>query len=85
MLNKENNYVEWVLLMVNLEDTQEHIANLIDELHDRGYIDEVDFKIQISHIYGHLNRIYNSRNHTGEISNEQWQQYSKFPIDIELI
>ncbi len=85
MLNKENNYVEWVLLMVNLEDTQEHIANLIDELHDRGYIDEVDFKIQIAHIYGHLNRIYYSRNHIGEISSEQWQQYSRFPTDIEPI
>ena len=29
-IDRENNYVEWVLLITNLEDTQEHIGKLID-------------------------------------------------------
>ncbi len=71
--------------MYELEDTKEHLSNLINDLHSSKYLDETDFKIQIAHIYSHLNRIYNSRNHTGEISDEEFLQYSEFPTDIKPI
>ena len=85
MIDKKTNPVEWAILMYGLEDTKEHLSNLIDELHSKKYLDETDFKIKIGHIYSHLNRIYHSRNHVGEISDKEWLQYSRFPKDIEPI
>ena len=85
MINQTSNPVEWALLMYELDDTKEHLSNLIDQLNSTKHFDETDFKIQISHVYGHLNRIYHRRNHIGDIDDKEWMQYSKFPADIEPI
>ena len=77
MINEKSHPVEWALLMYELEDTQEHLSNLINELHSKKHLDKIDFEIKISHIYGHLNRIYHSRNHVGEISDKEFIEYSK--------
>ena len=85
MIDKKSNPVAWAMLIYELEDTKEHLSNLTDALHSTKCIDETNFKIQISHIYGHLNRIYHSRNYTGEISEEKLLEYSRFPTDIDPI
>ena len=85
MIDKKSNPVEWSLLMYELEDAKEHLSNLIDELYLTKHFNETDFKIKIGHIYGHLNRIYHSCNHVGEVSDEEWLEYSRFPTDIEPI
>ena len=85
MINKKTNPIEWALLMYELEDTKEHLSNLIEALQSAKHINENDFKIQIAHIYGHLNRIHHSRSHIGEIGEEKFIEYSRFPTDIEPI
>ncbi len=85
MINKKENPVEWALMMYELEETEEHLSDLMKVLQSKEAIDEPDFKVQISHIYTHLNRIYNSRNHVGEITDKDSYKYSYFPKDIKPV
>jgi len=85
MLNKKSNPVEWTSLMYELEDAKEHLSNLIAELDSKQNLDEADLKIQMGHVYAHLNRVFNSRNHIGEISTKEFVEYSKFPVDIDSV
>ena len=85
MINKSDNPVEWALLMYELDDAQEHINELLAEIKDKNNVEENDYKICIGHIYSHLNRATNSRNHIGEISDNEFIEYSKFPQDVSPI
>jgi len=50
---------------------------------NNGKIDETDYQIQLSHIFTHLNRGWNSRNKISEYSDEECKVFSAFPKDIE--
>jgi hypothetical protein len=51
-----------------------------------GRIDDEAFAAQIGHAYAHLNRIWHRRNDPGdEISDENWEQFSRFPTDIDPV
>ena len=85
MINNEQNPVEWALLMYQLGDLIEHLQNLESQMAKDDSIDEIDYKIQLSHIYRHLNTVWNSRNRTHEATEEDFDKESKFPVDIEPI
>ncbi|MGF1542539.1 MAG: hypothetical protein ACFCU5_19195 [Pleurocapsa sp.] len=85
MINKQDNPVEWTLLMYELEETKEHISKLIEDWYSPEDFDEIDFKVQIAHIYTDLNRIYHSRDRVGKISDKEFVRHSRFPVDIEPI
>ena len=85
MIENEQNPVEWSQLLYELEDAKEHIDNLANQMNKEGRIDEVDFKIQLGHIYSHLNRAWNSRNRKEEFTDEAFENESKFPTDLSPI
>lgn len=85
MINKENNSVEWSGLMYELEDASEHLEVLISEMKDDPDFDEIDFKIQLQHIFSHLNRAWHRQNFDRQISEEEWMAASKFPNDLDTI
>jgi len=85
MINNNTNPVEWALLMYELEDAKEHLQDLIDEMADSRAFDETDFRIQLGHVYAHLNRSWNARNYEGEVSDENRDKFSSFPTDLEPI
>ena len=68
MLDKNNNYVEWTMLMYELGEAKEHLQKLIDEEIKQKDFDETEFRIAIAHIYSHLNRAWNMRNQTEELT-----------------
>lgn len=82
MIENEKNPAEWAQLLYELDDAKEHIENLAREMSEKGKIEEIEFKIQIGHIYSHLNRVWNSRNREGESTNETFENESNFPIDL---
>ncbi len=84
MINGKDNPVEWAMLSYELEDVIEHLKEISGQFSGDGDIDEEDFKVRIGHVYAHLNRIWNARNHIGQISIEQSDQYTQFPKDITL-
>lgn len=84
MITPDKNPVEWAMFMYELEDAQEHLTNLIKMLNNTRLTDESDFKVQLFHIYEHLNRSWHSRNTIGEISSDQWKKNSQLPKNLNL-
>ena len=85
MINEKQNPVEWALLLYGLVDLQEHTQNLLDQMNRDGECSEEDFAVQVGHIYAHLNRVWNSRHHTGEVDDAQFLAHSQFPKDIDHV
>lgn len=83
MINSKLNPVEWSSLLYELEDAKEHLESLISEMVTDGQINEVEYKVQISHVFSHLNRSWNSRNKIGKSTEKEHELYAKFPKDIE--
>ncbi len=71
--------------MYELEDAQEHLMNLCKEMNCNSEYSDIEFQIDIAHIYSHLNRAWNGRNATEKQSDDEvlWRQWSQFPTDIE--
>jgi len=82
LINKTENPVEWALLNYQLSDALEHLNELITTSMEAEDFNETDFRIELAHIYSHLNRAWNMRNLEGEMSSEKFKQFSSFPKDI---
>ena len=84
MISKKDNYAEWALLMYELDDAKEHLETLMREMTDDPEYDEANFRVDLGHIYSHLNRAWNARNRLGaEWTQEQQEELSQFPTDID--
>jgi hypothetical protein len=83
MIDRKSNPNEWSAFLYELEDAKEHLETLITQLNEKGEIDEEDFKIQLSHIYAHVNRSWNIRNLKSDFSARESALLSQFPSDIE--
>ncbi len=86
MINQSDHPVAWALLLYEIDEAREHLEGLAKHMSESGRIDDEDFKVQMGHVYGHLNRIWHRRNEDSEeITDEQRDNFSKFPTDIEPI
>lgn len=83
MINKQNAPVEWAALMYELEDAQEHLTALISEMNAADDFDEVDLRIQLGHVFSHLNRAWHCRDKAHGLNQEEWQDASRFPSDLD--
>ena len=72
-------------MLMELDEAKEHIETLKEQLHRDGSIEEEDFKIQLFHTISHLNRLWNGRNHSGEINQELHSELSKTPTDFRPV
>ena len=88
MIDPQRDPLAWAMLMYELEDAHEHLGKLIREMK----ADEVAFRIDLGHIYAHLNRAWNLRAKTDawhDSSNPGWNtEYEAaraFPTDLEPI
>ncbi|MFZ6844827.1 hypothetical protein [Undibacterium sp. RuTC16W] len=85
MINKEANPVEWAGLMYELEDASEHLAALIVDMEKDPEFDETVLRIQLGHVFSHLNRAWHRRDLNRDFVDEEWTNASKFPNDLEPI
>lgn len=88
MIDPQRDPLAWSMLMYELEDAHEHLGNLIREMK----ADEVAFRIDLGHVYAHLNRAWNLRDKDDawhDASNPDWNtEYDAaraFPTDLEPI
>ncbi|RZJ59762.1 MAG: hypothetical protein EOO58_03675 [Hymenobacter sp.] len=84
MLNEQTAPVAWALLLYELDDARDGIKSLLRDMTEDKEFDEIDFRIHMAHIYGHLNRAWNGRNatdqqHEADALPEEW---NAFPIDL---
>ena len=73
------------MLISELEDVQEHTEALMNDLINKGALDEIEYGIGIGHIYSHLNRAWHRREFKDDLSEKEWEKASKFPTDLEPI
>jgi hypothetical protein len=85
MINAKEHPVEWVMLNNGINDVIEHLQSLSREMNRDSDFDEIEFRIHLNHIYAHLNRLWNSRNHIGHLSEADFERYSQYPAEIEVI
>jgi hypothetical protein len=85
MINSKDNNVVWALLIMDMDEAREHLEDLTNQMSKDGEIDEAEFAAHLGHVYAHLNRIWNSRNKTEEISSDEWSDYSQFPKDLQPV
>ena len=72
--------------MYELDDAKEHLETLMHEMTEDPEFAEEDYRVQLGHIYSHLNRAWNTRDRLGtEWTDEQFQELSRFPQDIAPI
>ena len=85
MIDKRTDPVAWATFMYELEDAQEHLLTLCKQLNSNNEYGDIEFQIDLAHVYSHLNRAWNGRNATEEQSDDEslWHQWSQFPTDIE--
>jgi hypothetical protein len=83
MIERKSNPNEWSTLLYELDDAKEHLESLVSQLNGAGKIDEEDFKIQLSHIYAHVNRSWNIRNIESDFKSQESAKLSHFPTDLD--
>ncbi len=83
MITKEQASVEWAMLMYELDDAREHLERLMDEMNTDPEYDEGNFRVDLGHIFSHLNRAWHRRNLIGELKGDEWHEASKFPTDLD--
>ncbi|HTD03457.1 hypothetical protein [Undibacterium sp.] len=83
MISKENAPVAWAALMYELENAHEHLAALISKLDSEAYYDEVNLRIDLGHVFSHLNRAWHRRDKIENLTEEQWLRAGQFPTDLD--
>ncbi|KQQ35991.1 hypothetical protein ASF61_07175 [Duganella sp. Leaf126] len=83
MISKETAPEAWATLMYELEDAQEHLTSLISKMNSDTEYDEVNLRIDLVHVFSHLNRAWNRRDASGDTNEENWQRDSQFPTDLK--
>jgi len=83
MIESKENPVEWAGLMYELDDLKDHLESLINVMNENGEIQKEEYRIQIGHLYAHLNRAWNSRNATSDEVENNIEMFTKFPKDIK--
>ena len=85
MISHDSHPIEWCSFIDELDDAREHLEDLVRELVETGRCDEADLRVHLGHVFAHLNRAWNSRSLSGEITDELWSAYSAFPADLDPI
>ena len=82
-LTAEPDYLAWANTVQQLDEARLHLTQLIDQMQAEQRICTIDLGIQLGHIYGHLNRVWNGK-HVHEGNADAWNtdEHSQFPTDI---
>lgn len=83
MINKSEHPVGWAMLMHELEDAQEHLAQLIANMDSDPDYGEGNLRVDLGHIYAHLNRAWHRRDVEEDLPDNGFEAASQFPKDLE--
>ena len=88
MTDKTADPVAWALFVTELEDAADALATVLREVERDGY-GEPELRVDLGHVYAHLNRAWHSRNATDEAAlgptDEQEWAWSRFPSDLDPV
>ncbi|GAA5004703.1 hypothetical protein GCM10025793_11680 [Lysobacter lycopersici] len=73
----------WSFLLYELSDAQEHLGTLLKEIIENPEYGEEELRIDLGHVFAHLNRAWYRRNVPHDFPESDWDKASAFPSDIE--
>jgi hypothetical protein len=85
MINRIDNPVGWAMLLSDLEDAHEHLGNLIKEITANPEYGEPELRIDLGHVYAHLNRAWRRREIAEDFTDSEWVAAGEFPNDLEPV
>jgi len=85
MINRNESPLGWAAMVYELADAHEHLGNLLKVIEKDPNFSEEDFRIQLGHIYAHLNRGWRCRLIAEEMTEGEWESGREFPDDIKPI
>ncbi len=85
MINRKNNPVGWALLLDELTDAHEHLGDLLKEISRDPDYSEGNLRIDLGHVYAHLNRAWFRRAVPEDFPMSKWDTATRFPGDLEPV
>ena len=85
MINRNDNPVQWALLIGELNEAHEHLGKLISEMTTDTTYDESHLRVDMGHIVAHLNRAWVRRNCIRDLTDEEWDAFREYPQDLRPI
>lgn len=83
LLKCKEDQVAWSLFLQSLDDGAEHLAALVKEISSNPDYSEEELRVDLGHVFAHLNRAWNSRHTPRELSDVEWEELRRFPSDLE--
>jgi hypothetical protein len=83
MIDRNADALEWALLRFKLNEAREHLDILIKDMDTNPEFGEIEFGIDLAHIYAHLNQAWNGRGKKGEWSESDFDLFSQYPSRLE--
>ena len=85
MINRNDNPVGWAMFLSELEDAHEHLGDLIKEMTADLEYGEPELRIDLGHVYAHLNRAWRRRLVAEDLTEAEWEDARAFPNDLEPV
>jgi len=74
---------------LHLREAAEQLNDTIQAMNNDADYDIGDFRVEMSHLYNHLNTAWNGRDQTDEqfkeCTDEDFSRFRKFPTDEDLL
>ena len=85
MINSEDNPVQWALWLEELNEAHEHLGELIKRLGSEANYDEARLRVDMGHVMAHLNRTWARRNSTGDLTEDEFEAFREYHLDLRPI
>ena len=85
MIKHDRNSRGRSLFLYELSDAHEHLGNLLKEASENPDYAEEDLRIDLGHVYAHLNRAWYRRNLAEDFPESDWDIATQFPGDLDPV
>ena len=85
MIDSKNHPLGWSSLFYELSDAHEHLGVLLANISGDPTYSEVEFRIELGHVYAHLNRAWYRRNIPNDFPESDRNLASSFPGDLDPV
>lgn len=84
MVDRSRHPLAWAIFMQELEDARDHLDGLIRDLETEQERGEIELRIELGHVYAHLNRAWHWRNRLQDTptGSEEFDRASAMPDDL---
>jgi hypothetical protein len=85
MINRIHDIVGWDMFVQELQDAHEHLGTLLKDMQANTDYGEPELRIDLGHVYAHLNRAWRRRLVSSDFTDAEWEAAGAFPQDIEPV